>query len=1332
MHLLQPIQLALSTIVLAASATGQNNPVYVDESASAVRGLLDTQMLEQTNLPEAAAELQKMLDRSGGQVVPAQMPETRFLGVRTIILERLQANPLLLEAWKAHVQDEAMAAFQSGSLDVVIRRWPLSQVGLTAALQRGHQQVESGFFHSGSKLLRQTLNHPDADDASHATAWLGIALAATASGDHAAREEALEALNALGPAGLDALEAVAGWSFIEPARTFASIYQTGQPADMESLVERSIWSAPLEEGLLAQQHGGLLRMTESTRQLAEDQRQSGWFTTATPLISGDQIFLNLGQHVIAFDALTGQEQWRYARRSQDIALTPNLRPRNMNDIDSDGRFLVTISGIDYGNTRSGDGALLCFNGQTGRLRWSIQLDGHPEIDDSTGLFASSPPVLHEGTVYVLARRISPQQVASESLVAIDLLSGNVKWTAWIASSGQLSREAIQHPVARPEPMGDAIIVRSKAGAIALVDADDGDLRWLQRLNTPEENEQSLRARPFTGLRSLRVPDGVLVHAPDNRSLIVFDLHTGEILDRHAMAQSDGLNNPLYLLGDEQRIYAVGADLRAFDPRDLRTPLWTRRWSTTSSDSMPAGRIQLLHDSLVVPLPDRILQIDAASGDITRTLQIPETGNVLLTDTQLLVASPTHLDAYTAFDRAELALQERIAAHPERITLYMDLASLAARGSNDQLLVESGNNVLDRIDEDPRHDDLRSRLLVELMSSLPRWQPSAIDEMNQNAGIAMLMRRAAATPEQRLKVELALADHIHEANPDQAATQWINIMNQDALANAWHVENDIHARGATWARQRLSSIQQNPPASLAWTETGGDTPINAELAAARWNLRQSNDVNRLAATLPGTIDRLLSMNRSAAAHALHEGWRTRHSDIELLDAEHTLFDVPPRQRVSQQPSTPVHYNGQLIPPHPGSIPQLQQWPVLMLSEGMLQGINAGSYEVDWSHPCKAVFASLLQSNSDRTTLLLAHEDQRLELRMINPSTGDTIGAINDLEAAFVDPIRAQAGLPPMTPDGRMIDLNELLAIANNDTTILARRDGAVLIVNGWGSDMTLSQLTLPLRVVHDLEAWPDGFLAVGPRLDAPNALAVSNANPVAYKVDSSTGNMDRIEWPDAIGHAQWIARSPLNDLLLGGREGIAMVSWPDRTPIWMNTSPQLESSRKGWATGEAVVVLDATDRLVVLSLVDGRLDGPLDEPRHRPSGSIRAITATPEGIRTLKDSIVTIHDPQGRLIGADSLPGQTQHEQLLTSDDRLLLLSYLQSVTYAPQPGRARTAGRQHLYRVHILDPHGRLLDLFDLYPLTSRIRAARSLGTTLILETDSGIEMIPLPEMSSQ
>jgi outer membrane protein assembly factor BamB len=1332
MSLFQPTRLALFTAVLTALSQAQSNPVYIDESASAVRGLINVQTLEQSNPTEAAVELQRLLDHSGGQLVPTQPPSTLFLGVRARILHRLQSNPPLLEAWKAHVHDEATATFQADDFETVFRRWPLTQVGLDAALRLGHQHVESGFFLSGSQLLRQTFDHPDADADSHASAWLGIALAATARDDAATRTEALEALHALGPAGVSSIEAAGHWTFTTPARTFDTIHQIGAANDMESLVELSIWSATLEDGLLAQQHGGLLRMTESTKQRIQAEEETGWFTTATPAIAGDLIFLNLGQHVVAFDAFTGQEQWRYAHRAQDITLTPNLRPRNMNDIDSDGRYVVTISGIDYGNARSGDGALLCFNGRTGRLRWSVVLDDHPDIGESEGLFACSPPVLHEGTVYVLARRISAQQVASESLVAIDLIDGQVKWSSWIASSGQRNRGSIQHQVARPHPVDDGILVRSNAGAVALVDAANGDLRWLQRLNTPKEGEQNLRLRPFTGLESNRVPDGVLVHAPDNRSMIVFDLDSGEMLQRHATAQPDSLNNPLYLLGDAHRIYALGTDLRAFDVADLKTPLWTLPWPTSSMDPMPVGRAQLLEDSLIIPLPDRVIQVDTASGIVIKTLQIPQTGNVLLAGTQLLVASPTRLDAYTAFDRAEAVLQERIAAHPERLELYMDLARLAARGSNDRLLMDAGAKVLDRIDDHPKHDVLRNRLLADLKSSLRRWNPTSTGAMEGLASVAMLMRRAAASASQQLDVELAIGDRIRNTDPQQALVQWLRILEQESLADAWHVEDNIHARGATWARHRLSSVGQSQPELMTWVNAPDNAPLNIQLAAARSNLRQNNDVDRLARTLPSTIDRLVDSGRIHAARALLEGWRIRHDDTALLETEHVLLNDRQPKHAASLPSTPMHYDGQLVSQHPGSVAQLQENTVLMLLKGRLHAINATRFNITWSQPCNAIFGSLLQSDAERITLLLAYPDRRLELRMINANTGEIISEVQNLDTAFNTASHGPPGLQPMMPDGRMIDLDEILITANDHMVACARRDGAVLIINGSGSNVELMHALLPLRVVHDFEAWPDGCIAVGPHLEAANAIAISNANPVAYHVNSTSAEVRRIEWPEAIGRVQWIARSPLDDLLLGGSRGIALIPWPERSALWMNTSPQLHSSRKGWATGESLVVLDANDQLQVLSLANGRLTGPLAEPRHRESGLIRDITVAPEGLRILKDFLVTIHGSEANLIGADSLPGQIQHEQLVAADAGLLLISYLQSITYAPPNSGARTAGRVHLYRVHLLDPQGELIDLFDLYPLASRIRAARSAGTTLILETDAGIELVPLPDMTSQ
>ena len=54
-------------------------------------------------------------------------------------------------------------------------------------------------------------------------------------------------------------------------------------------------------------------------------------------------------------------------------------------------------------------------------------------------------------------------------------------------------------------------------------------------------------------------------------------------------------------------------------------------------------------------------------------------------------------------------------------------------------------------------------------------------------------------------------------------------------------------------------------------------------------------------------------------------------------------------------------------------------------------------------------------------------------------------------------------------------------------------------------------------------------------------------------------------------------------------------------------------------------------------------------------------------------------------------------------------------------------GRRHLYRISILDESGRILDLLDLFPLGSRIRAVRLHGRLLMIETKDTVDFVTLP-----
>ena len=111
---------------------------------------------------------------------------------------------------------------------------------------------------------------------------------------------------------------------------------------------------------------------------------------------------------------------------------------------------------------------------------------------------------------------------------------------------------------------------------------------------------------------------------------------------------------------------------------------------------------------------------------------------------------------------------------------------------------------------------------------------------------------------------------------------------------------------------------------------------------------------------------------------------------------------------------------------------------------------------------------------------------------------------------------------------------------------------------------------------------------------------------------------------------------------------------------MNTDSRLQYSRKGWATGESLLMLDAEDQLATLNLVDGSINGPLGTPRHRTLGTLKMIQPEPDGFQILREGAMALHDSQGTFSGTDSLPGTMQHEHLIRNGNEFLLVSYLQS------------------------------------------------------------------------
>ncbi|MEE2719323.1 MAG: PQQ-binding-like beta-propeller repeat protein [Planctomycetota bacterium] len=1343
MHRSRSCLLPALLLTLGPHALAQDNPVYVDESPLARQILEQADDVAATNPAEAVRLLQELVDASGHQVVPtADGPEPIwFRSVRERVEDRLRRDPVLLRTMRETYGERADELLEAGRLAEVARRFPLTPAGLQAMSRLGTEAVEAGALHRGRTQLERVLRHPDLDLRTRTLALYGLGTVATLLGDDEALRTVTLQLDAMGADGAPTSAALRSIR-LRPAepRSFA-VTELGRDTPIDALVGQSIWTTPLEQSLLNQRVDLAGSLGSYGRSDLQELAEAGWFTTIVPTVHEDTVIVNLGDTVLALDTLTGNRRWTSTRREQTLRLDPSERPAAADFIAIDGRYLVTATGHLYAAERSGQGHLLCLDAASGQLRWGLRVDGHPDIEQSDDLFISSPPVIHEGSVFVLARRVSAQQLTSEVLVAIDLVEGDVLWSRWISSAGRMRRNTITNTMS-PLAADGRVYVSTGTGAVAAVDAANGDLLWIQRLApTSNTTSPSGAARPFTHHAPVLGAAGLVCIAPDGNEVLVLDPATGAIRQAYPATTPDQWNHPTYLLADDDDLFSIGRDVRGFSAGDLETPRWTLTVGEDES-TLPTGRVQMLERSLVVPLRGRILQIDRRNGTVLHELPVERTGNAIVAGDQLLIASATHIDAYTAFERARDILADRIRRRPEDVEAKLDLVRLAARAGRTDLLNTTTRELLDTLPgTDPeRSERARDRLLVHLVEAM-RTEPDIATE--RGVTLQSLLLETADRPHRELEAVLVLGDRLRETEPDRAAEVWRSILENEAMTRAWHEEDGLAAPGSVWAYRRLSEIEvpRRPVDDPPWRDPVDPDSTADVLGSLRENIRASNDATRIARALPATVDRLIAEERRDAAIGLLKAWDSRHPDrpLDTSGTQRTasewirLLTVPddPIRPEDEAISVPGRISGSLLPVASGSSSTPRSEGVLIVRDDRLRSIDSGGSEERWSVDMPGKGNTLLQHDDRRISILVDHGDLRPDLLVLDARTGRTLSGPTTLSNFFADPAPAQRSRQAIRPDGRMIDPGEILLCADDDSITLVRRDGAAVGLDGVGNDDVRWTRSLPIRVLHGFLPMPEGLIVIGPDAAAPEPLAGSNTDPALYHLEHATGDIRKLAWPEQLGRFGWIARSPLNDLVLGGENGIACIGWPDHTPRWITTVPDATQSSRGWATSEAVLFMDerdGTETVRLLDLTTGRSTGELERPSYRERGLIRELDVDGHGFRVLRDSGLAIHDPDGTLVGTDGIPSEYQYEHLLTRGDRHLLLAHRQSVTDL-QSGLGR-GNRRHLYRLSVLDSTGRAVDLLDLYPLGSRIRAARLVGPNLLIETDGLVDLITLPTVN--
>lgn len=266
----------------------------------------------------------------------------------------------------------------------------------------------------------------------------------------------------------------------------------------------------------------------------------GAIIRASPVIQDGTLYLGAGFTMIALDPATGQERWRkpieFAGSSSPVVANGVVyvcsEQGTLYTFDAatgEPGWTFPVEGLFFSSPAFADGSIFlgsdngevyALDTETGRQRWRASTDG--------AVFAS--PAVAGGVVYVSSK--------SGMLFAFDALTGQERWSF---NAGGDSSPAI---------VGETVYVGSDDGGMHAVDARTGESRWLSATGAP------IHSSPAVAGNTVYVGSGTTVYA--------FDATTGAQVWRYptsdAIESSPAVvNGAVYIGSRDGFLYAIGGD-----------------------------------------------------------------------------------------------------------------------------------------------------------------------------------------------------------------------------------------------------------------------------------------------------------------------------------------------------------------------------------------------------------------------------------------------------------------------------------------------------------------------------------------------------------------------------------------------------------------------------------------------------------------------------------------------------------------------------------------------------------------------------------------------------
>ncbi|MEZ6235316.1 MAG: PQQ-binding-like beta-propeller repeat protein [Phycisphaerales bacterium] len=631
-----------------------------------------------------------------------------------------------------------------------------------------------------------------------------------------------------------------------------------------------------------------------------------------PCVVDDVVLANDGEFISAWDRFTLAMRWRLRPPPADgngerPGEGPTFYARQLmgNGLE-DGTFVTAASGYALAATglaraglREGDPRLHAIEIDTGRLVWSVRVDS---LDERLADASIRGPAIVSGDTVVVCMRTFVQfrRLQSNSMVGLDLHTGELKWVRSLASAGTL-------PYRRPTAVADVGVLHEgvvyrvdELGTIVALEAETGRTVWLRRMlsvsGAADQGEPWAMAAPI-------IHGGQMITlSPDHRDILRIDLATGAIVGSRG---ADVFGWPRYLIGVNGWLAAVNQQQVRAAPLDgFETETVRMSPSLAVNGASPLmGRVVASGDRLLAPTARGVVILDPAAInrpiDVAHTVELDNRGMLLAAPSQLLVVDTERIRSFLVWSEALERLRDEIEARPNDPLPSLALARLAARAGEWRLVTPAVDRCLDALDAGGARPgvgvatDVRSSVYeftLDLVRRAGRSEggpggasaddgpkvPAALgDELIARLG------RAAGTPVQRVAYLFELGD-VQERDGRHAAAceTYQQVLDEPVLAGELWTRGVASARADLEAAMRVRRI-------VARAGGGVYAPFDAAARRERTALGESprlEDLRTLARRFPASsITPALWLD---VAHALDHP----ETSIERLSALHRALEA----------------------------------------------------------------------------------------------------------------------------------------------------------------------------------------------------------------------------------------------------------------------------------------------------------------------------------------------------------------------------------------------------------------------------------------------------------